>query len=161
MAFDAFLKLTGIDGESQDSKHKNEIELLSYAFGAQQSGTAAIGGGLGSGKVSLNDLQVVKNTDKSSPKLFLYCCTGEHIPSGTLTVRKAGTTQQEYLVVTLTDIIVSNVHNGGAASSSDIPSETVSLNYTKIEMQYQQQNQDGTLAGTVKTGYDVKKNAKV
>ena len=103
----------------------------------------------------------MKRTDKASPKLFLACCTGEHIPSATLTVRKAGTTQQDYLVLTLSDIIVSSTQNGGSASSGDIPTETVSLNFTKIEIQYQQQSQDGTLAGTIKTGYDVKKNTKV
>jgi type VI secretion system secreted protein Hcp len=160
MAFDGFLKLAGIEGESQDSKHANEIELLSYQFGAQQSGTAAVGGGMGAGKVSVSDLQIVKRTDKSTPKLFLACCTGEHIPNATLTLRKAGTSQQEYLIVNLTDILVSHLDNGGS-THSDIPTETVSLNFTKIEIQYQQQKQDGTLAGTIKTGYDIKKNQKV
>lgn len=161
MAFDAFLKLTGIDGESQDSKHQNEIEVVSYTFGAQQSASPSVGGGLGAGKVSVNDLQIVKNTDKASPKLFLNVCTGEHITTGVLTVRKAGTNQQEYLVITLTDIIVNNIQNGGTSTSGDIPTETISLSFAQIQMQYQQQNSDGTLAGTVKTGYNVKTNSKV
>ncbi len=40
MAFDAFLKLDGIPGESTDDKHKDWIELLSYNWGATQMGSA-------------------------------------------------------------------------------------------------------------------------
>ena len=160
MAFDGFLKLAGIDGESQDSKHSGEIDITSYQFGASQTGATPVGGGLGGGKVSVNDLQITKQTDKASPVLFQYCCTGQHIATGTLTVRKAGTTQQEYLVMNLSDILVTNITNGGS-TSDDIPVENVSLTFSKIEIQYQQQKQDGTLAGTIKKGYDVKKNQAV
>jgi type VI secretion system secreted protein Hcp len=160
--FDAFLKLDGIEGESPDGKHSKEIELLSYSFGAVQPGTSGHGGGGGSGKVAMQDLEVVKRTDKASPKLFLACCTGEHIKTATLSIRKAGGSQQDYLVVKLSDILVSSMKNGGASEGrDDIPTEHVALNFSKIEVEYKEQKADGSLSGSVKTGYDVKKNQKV
>jgi type VI secretion system secreted protein Hcp len=162
MAFDAFLKLDGIDGESQDDKHKNEIDLISFNFGAQQPQSAATGGGLGAGKVHMSDLTVTKHIDKASPKLLLACCTGQHIKTASLTARKAGGGQQDYMVVKLTDVIVSGYHGAGEAQNGNtLPSEQVALNYSKIEYEYKQQNADGTLGGTVAAGYDVKANKKV
>ncbi len=176
MAFDAFLKLPGIPGESEDSKHSKEIELLSYTFGATQAGTAAIGGGLGAGKVQPVDLTIVKYVDLASPLLYSYCCSGQALATGTLTVRKAGTSQQEYLKIDMSDIIITSVQQGGTTSSgsvgsgqsssgaaapSDIPTETISLNYTQLSQTYAPQKSDGTLGGTVKKGYNFKKNTAV
>src|ERR1700735_3054699 len=113
MAFDAFLKVDGIEGESADSKHSKEIQLLSFSFGADQRASSNIGGCAGAGKVAIHDLTIVKQVDKSSPKLFLACCTGQHINSAVLTVRKAGGEQQDYLVVKLSNVLVSSYHGTG------------------------------------------------
>ena len=77
--FDCFLKIESIPGESKDSKHKDEIELLSINWGAAQSGTSGYGGGAGAGRVTMEDVQVTKRFDKASPKIMLACCNGEHI----------------------------------------------------------------------------------
>ena len=42
---DYFLKIDGIQGESQDKTHKNEIEIMSFGWGATNTGTALVGGG--------------------------------------------------------------------------------------------------------------------
>lgn len=157
MAIDFFLKIDGIDGESQDSKHKNEIELLSWSWGASQSGTSGYGGGAGAGRVSLQDLSFTKRTDKASPKLFLACCTGEHIKNALLTARKAGKEQQEYYKLKMTDVLVSNYQTGGSGSD-EIPMESISFNCAKVEIEYREQKPDGTLGGTVKAHWDQKKN---
>lgn len=159
-AVDYFLKLEGVDGESQDSKHKNEIELLSWSFGATQSGSMHSGGGGGTGKVSMQDLSVTKLVDKSSPKLLLACANGEHITKATLVARKAGKEQQEYYKITLTDVIVSGYSTSGH-SQSVLPMDQVSLNFGKIECEYKEQKIDGSLAGVIKTGYDMKQNKSV
>ena len=90
MAFDCFLKLDGIEGESHDSKHKNEIDVQSWSWGQSQTGTHGSGGGGGAGKVSMQDFHFVMGVNKSSPKLMLACATGEHIKKAVLTCRKAG-----------------------------------------------------------------------
>ena len=92
---DYFLKIEGIPGESQDAKHKDEIQVLSFSFGESQSGTMAFGGGGGAGKVQMQDFHFMMNVNKASPKLFLACACGEHIPSAILTARKAGKEQQD------------------------------------------------------------------
>jgi type VI secretion system secreted protein Hcp len=174
---DYFLKLDGINGESQDSKHKNEIEIYSWSFGISNRGSAAKGGGMGQGKVQMYDVAFVKNVDAASPKLMLACAQGQHIKSAVLTCRKAGKEQQEYLKLTLSDVLVSSFHNGlpdsysfsGTGDQSPVPSEkitlnydsatvteTFSLNFTKVEFEYKEQKADGTLGGAIKTHYDIK-----
>jgi type VI secretion system secreted protein Hcp len=158
---DYFLKLDGIEGEAQDSKHKGEIELQSYSFGGHQQGTHMAGGGGGAGKVALQDLSFVMASNKASAKLFLACCTGEHIPKAVLVCRKAGKEQQEYLKITLTDILVSSFQAGGPHKGELMPYDSVSLNYAKIEIEYKEQKSDGTLGAAVKAGWDAKANKKV
>jgi type VI secretion system secreted protein Hcp len=160
MAGDAFLKLDGVTGESNDSKHKGEIDVEVFSFGVVQTGTSAFGGGGGAGKAAFENFSVTKRADKSSPILMLKCATGEHIKSAVLTVRKAGGQQVEYYKIKFTDLLVSSFHNSGSGHD-DIPMETLSLNYAKIEFEYAPQNADGTLAGPSKAGYNVKENVKV
>lgn len=157
MAVDIFLKLDGIKGESQDSKHPGEIDVMSYSFGASQAGTMAYGGGGGAGKVSFQDISFTHRVDKSSPVLFLHCCNGAHIKEATLTNRKAGKDQQEYLVIKLYDMIVSSVQQSDS-SGGDLPVDSVTLNFAKIEMDYKEQKKDGTLGASVKMNWDQKLN---
>jgi type VI secretion system secreted protein Hcp len=160
-AVDYFLKLDGIDGESTDHKHKAEIDLESWSWGASQSGTHSGMGGGGAGKVSMQDFHFVMKINKASPKLMLACATGEHIKKAVLTCRKAGSEQQEYLKVTMSDLLVSSYQTGGSAHGDVVPTDQISLNFSKIEFEYKEQKADGTLGGAVKTGYDLKLNKKV
>ncbi|HEU5451993.1 MAG TPA: type VI secretion system tube protein Hcp [Terriglobales bacterium] len=153
---DYFLKIEGIEGESQDAKHKNEIQVESFAWGEQNAGTAAHGGGMGAGKVNFNDFNFAMRLNKASPVLFQKCATGEHIKSAILTCRKAGKEQQEYLKVTFSDLLVSNYQTGGSAGNDVVPMDSISLNFTKVEIEYKEQKKDGTLGGAIKKSYDIK-----
>jgi type VI secretion system secreted protein Hcp len=159
--FDAFLKIDGIEGESADAKHKGEIDLHSFSWGESNAGTFSVGGGGGAGKVSMQDLHFTMKINKASPKLFLACAAGEHIKKATLTCRKAGKDQQEFLKYDLSDILISSYQTGGSSGGSEIPMDQISLNFSKIEMGYKEQKADGTLGGEVKAGWDVKANKKV
>jgi type VI secretion system secreted protein Hcp len=156
-AIDYFLKIDGIDGESQDDKHKNEIDLDSWSWGASQAGTHSAGGGGGAGKVSMHDFSFTMHVNKATPKLFLACASGEHIKKAVLTCRKAGKDQQEYLKITFTDLLVSNYHAGGSQGAI-IPVEQIALNFAKVEFEYKEQKPDGTLGGTTKAHWDLKAN---
>ena len=153
---DYFLKLDGIQGESNDSKHKNEIEIESFSWGEAQSGTASFGGGMGGGKVQMQDFHFVMRVNKASPKLMLACATGDHIKNGILICRKAGKDQQEYLKVTFTDLLVSSYQTGGSGGTSVVPMDQISLNFTKVEIEYKEQKPDGSLGGAIKAFYDMK-----
>lgn len=156
-AVDYFLKIDGIEGESQDSKHKSEIEIQSFSFGATQTGSFAAGGGGGAGKVNMQDFHFTVPVNKASPKLLLACASGQHIKKAILTVRKAGKEQQEYLKYTFSDILVSSYQTGGGGGDI-LPVDQISLNFAKIEQEYKEQKADGTLAGSVKAGWDLKQN---
>jgi type VI secretion system secreted protein Hcp len=157
---DYFLKVDGIDGESLDSKHKNEIDVLSFSWSESQSGTMAAAGGGGAGKVSMKDLIITSIVSKASPALMLACATGEHIKKATLTCRKAGKEQQKYLEITLTDVIISSFTLGGSQGDV-VPASNLSLNFTAIEFAYSPQKSDGSLDSAKRAGYDLKANKKI
>jgi type VI secretion system secreted protein Hcp len=160
MAVDYFLKIKGIEGESKDDKHKDWIDVLSFSFGATQTGTFGAGGGGGAGKVNVHDINFTKPLDKSSPDLFLKCCTGEHYDEAVLECRKAGGSPLVYLKVTMNDLLVSSVQHGGA-SSSEIPTENISLNFAKIKMEYTEQTEKGQAGAQPKAHFDIKANKKL
>ena len=157
---DYFLKIDGIEGEAPDKTHKAEIEIESWSWGETNSGSHGSGGGGGAGKVSMQDFHFVMKMNKASGKLFLACANGEHIKQAILTCRKAGKDQQEYLKITFHDLLVSHYGPQGTAVDS-VPLEAIALNFAKFEIEYKQQQSDGTLAGPVKTGYDLKKMQSV
>jgi type VI secretion system secreted protein Hcp len=158
---DYFLKIKGIEGESQDKKHAGEIELESWSFGETNSGSHAAGGGGGAGKVSMQDFHFVMKVNKSSPKLFLACASGEHITEATLTCRKAGKEQQEFYTYKFGDLLVASFQTGGSSHGDVLPVEQISLNFAKIEVEYKAQKADGSLDGGIKAGWDLKNNVKV
>ncbi|HVO98284.1 MAG TPA: type VI secretion system tube protein Hcp [Bryobacteraceae bacterium] len=163
---DFFLKLDGIEGESQDSKHSKEVEILQYQFkGTQQGTTGSATGGGGKGRVKLEDLLVWKKIDKASPKLFQHHCSGEPIKKIVLTGRKAGKDQQDYLKITLTDCIVSQFNHGatpggdGGKTFDDWEHlEQIGFNFATIDYSYKEQKADGTLGGEIKGGWHAVQN---
>src|SRR5262245_6648499 len=142
MAVDVFLKLGDIKGESKDAKHAGEIDVLSWSWGLSQSGTAGSGGGVGAGKVSFNDLNFTHTIDKGSPLLMKACATGQHVKDGTLVSRKAGKGQQEFLIIKMSDILVTSVQASGAGEQ---PMESVSMQFAKIDLEYKPQKAGGEI----------------
>src|SRR4029077_20362911 len=119
-----------------------------------QSSTFAVGGGGGSGKVSMQDFHFTMPVNKASPALFLACAQGDHIKNAILTCRKAGKDQQEFLKVTMNDMLVSSFQIGG--TESVVPTGQISLNFAKIEVEYQELDATGKLAGSIKKWFDLK-----
>jgi type VI secretion system secreted protein Hcp len=173
MAFDAFLKIEGVDGESLDDKHKDWIEIESFSWGASQLGAHASGGGGGAGRVSFQDFSMVHRIDKSSPILFLRCASGEHIKKAVLVLyRQSGSQgpgQSPYMVYTMSDVLVSSVKPSGddqeiasaSAPAHALPMENFSLNFTKVEMEYNLVDRTGGAGGSVRAGWDLATNKKV
>src|SRR4051812_28230983 len=143
MAVDLFLQLDPIKGESTDAKHKDQIDVLSWSWGLTQSGSFHSGTGGGAGKVSVQDLSFTHYIDKASTDLLQACTTGQHINKGTLTVRKAGGKDAlEYLKVTLEDVLVTSVHNGGHSGDERIKGK-VSFKFPEIKGEDNPQNAKG------------------
>jgi type VI secretion system secreted protein Hcp len=160
MAVDMFLKVGDIKGESQDDKHKDEIDVLSWSWGMTQSGTTHLGSGGGAGKVAVNDLHITKFVDKASPNLHLACCTGKHYDQALLIIRKAGDKPVEYLKLTLEEVLVSSVSMGGQGSEDRL-TENVTLNFAKFKEEYTPQKPDGTGDAAIEGTFHIAKNLKM
>ncbi|TKD47277.1 Hcp family type VI secretion system effector [Azotobacter chroococcum] len=162
MASDAFIKFEGIEGESTDDKYPKWIEVYSYSFGASQSlsATASSSGSLSSARVDIQDFSFTHDLDLASAKLFEYCCTGKSIPKVTVSINRAsGDTKQQYQEYILTDVIVSSISIGG--STGNVPTESISLAFGKIETKYTKLDATGKMAGNSSAGWDRKANKKV
>jgi type VI secretion system secreted protein Hcp len=153
MASDIFAKIGDIKGESLDDKHKDEIEVLSFSWGVSNTGSMASGSGGGEGKATFHDLSFVHNVDKASPVLMQACATGTHLKEATITHRKAGKGQQEFMIVKMNDVIITSVTHGG---SGDGHSENVSLAFAKVNVEYKPQKADGSLDAGIHFKYDLK-----
>ena len=156
MADNIFAKIGDVKGESLDSKHKDEIEVLSWSWGVSGGSTSSVGGGAGAGKVKFQDFNFTHQIDKASPLLLKACATGEHIKEATITVRKAGKGQQEYLIIKMNDVIVTGV---SLSDTDQAPSaELVALQFAKIALEYKPQKADGSLDAAIHFKYDIKAN---
>ncbi|SPA29052.1 Hcp-related (Hemolysin-coregulated protein) protein; replication/virulence associated protein; DUF796 [Cupriavidus taiwanensis] len=158
MAQDIFLKINGIDGESQDSSHKNEVEVLAWDWSIEQQSTMHAGSGGGAGKATVSDLSFEHFIDRASPNLMKYCLTGKHINEAVLVVRKAGGNPLEYLKLTMTDVIVTRVSPKGSVDDEVRMRETVALSFSRVKQEYVVQNAQGGSGGAVTAGYDIKGN---
>src|SRR5262245_47044387 len=154
-AVDMTLKLDGIEGESTKDKHTAEIDILSYSFGATNSGTFGKGGGGGAGLVEMQDMVCTMEHNKASPAIMAACAQGDHVASAVLTCRKAGKEQQDFLIITLTNCLLSHYHSTGSGQSGSIPTDQFSINFSKIEHEYKEQAADGTLKGSTKKSFDL------
>ena len=154
------LKLDGIPGDSSVAGHLNEIDLSSVSFGANQTGIREAGGKASPRRSSLTPFTVTKEIDKASPKLFLACATGQHIPSAVLTFREveSGVPPYEYLTITLSDVFISSYQ---VASGGDIPTEAISISFSKIEYKYVGRLPNGQLLAPVIVTFDVLKNKEL
>lgn len=158
MAQDMFLKINGIDGESLDNDHKNEIEVLNWRWYIHQESNMHTGSGGGAGKATVEDFEFEHYVDRSSPNLMKYCLTGKHLDEAKITIRKAGGKPLEYLVLTMSDVIVTAAELYGNSEDSVRIKEKIRLSFARIKQEYTVQNAQGGSGGAVTSSYDIQKN---
>lgn len=163
MAFDAYLKLDGIDGETVRAGFEKWIEIYSFSMGASNpSSIGTSGAGAGAGKADLSSFSFMKKTDGASPKMFQMCCEGKHFPKAQLVLNKAGGDKSiSYLKYDFTEVFVDSIQWSGASGGDDTPAESVSLSFGAVNVTYTPQKADGSPGSAVIAGWDVKKNAKL
>jgi type VI secretion system secreted protein Hcp len=159
VAADYFLQITGIAGESTDAKHKNWIDVESWTWGETNPGTTGSGGGAGAGRVQMQDFHFTTQVSKASPALFLACANGQHMKEARLAAVKTGGMQQEFLTWTFSDVLVSGYQTGGA--EGDLVTDSVSLTFSKVKLEYRAQKADGSLDAAITAGWDRKTNKKL
>jgi type VI secretion system secreted protein Hcp len=161
MAVDIFLKLDDVKGESQDSKHKDEIDVLSWGWGLTQSGTMHVGGGGGAGRANIQDLSLTKYVDKSTPNLVMAACSGKHYKEAQLVVRKAGgDSPLEYVKLTLKEVLISSITTGGSGEQDRL-TENIGFNFAEFKYEYFPQKSDGTGEAAIEAAWHIAENAKM
>ena len=162
MAFDTFIKIDGIEGESSDDKHAAWIEVISYDTGVNQkaSTTASSAGGGSSERADFDNFTFTKQLDKSSPKLAQACAAGTHIDTITMEICRAGAEKVKYMEFIMTNCIISNYQVSGDGEDS-FPIETIGINFGKIRWVYTvQKRAGGVSAGNIATGWNLERNSK-
>jgi len=154
MAANYFLKLDPeIKGEAQQSGYEGQIEILSFSWGVSQAGGFSYGSGGTSAQANLQDLSVSFRMCPASPKLMAYCASGKHFKTATLScLRAQGNSAAMYLEIKLTDVVISSYQTGG--SGDDMPIESMSLNFAKIEQNYTGQSDTGATGADGSGSFD-------
>jgi type VI secretion system secreted protein Hcp len=150
-----FLKLDGIVGDSTSSEFSGWIEIQSFSWGASNPANTSSGGGGGAGKVSFSDIVITKTISRGSPYLALACASGKHISGGEIAETKPTGNGKEvtYLTYKLTDVLVTSYQTGGDVGGR--PSESISLNFTRLEIDYKGQDSSGRFNEDVILSRDV------
>jgi type VI secretion system secreted protein Hcp len=159
MAFDAFLKIPTIPGESTDEKHIDWINILFFSHGVSQpaGGTLGNGGARPAQRAGHQEFAVVKALDKASPKLAVACCSGERISNIVLELCQAGGNKTKYMEYKMTDVTIASVCPKGATQGKEtVPLEEVTFSYHKIEWAYTVvDHMTGMPKGEVKAYWDL------
>lgn len=158
MAFDAFMSVDGVESEATRKGFEGQIELISFSWGATNPTSIGVGGGGGSGKVNVSSFNFMKKTDAASPILFQACCDGTHFPKASVTLHKAGGKEAvDYLKYEFETVFVESMQWSGSSGGDDVPMESVSFAFGKVEMTYTKQNPDGTKGSPIVAKWDLMK----
>jgi type VI secretion system secreted protein Hcp len=159
MATDIFLKVDGIDGEAADVNHPGEIEVASWSWGVSQVFISSLGGGIVGGTPKVGNILVTKQIDRASPILLRACLELTHIAQAVLTQRRAGAGKQDFLSVTLQDVLISSLNDvdDGLAPK---PKETIVFVFSRVIYEYIPQKPSGLPDTPVALKWDVQANAE-
>ena len=146
MADDIFIRIDGIQGESQDPIHPGEIQVSSWNWSVHQDAAYLSGSGGGAPKAKVGDLTFIHAIDRATPNLASYCFHGRRVRQATLTLRKAGGVPFEYFRMVMSDVVITHV---GPASGGNMAIETVSLSFSSIKQEYFPQSTTGGAMGAV------------
>lgn len=161
MAFDAYLKLDGIDGEAAKKGFEKHIELYSFSLGVANPTTIGVGGGGGAGRASLSSFNFMKKTDSASPTIYQSCATGKHFPKVKVTLNKAsGGKPLDYLTYEFEECFISSVQWSGATGGDDTPTESVSIDFAAMKVTYTPQTATGDPGSPVVGNYSQTQGAR-
>jgi type VI secretion system secreted protein Hcp len=159
VTIDYFLKIDGIPGESQDTKHNGEIEVGTWSWGETATVPTSPGAGGAAGKVTIQPFTFTSRVSKASPLLMLACASGRHIKNAVLTARRGSKAQAEFLTIALEDVLVSSYQTGSGGEDGGPLVDSISLNFRTIRVEYRETKPDGTVGTPVIFAWDAQRNA--
>lgn len=129
-----FIKFEKIKGSTTDSKFKEEVEVASFQWGAGVGVSNAQGGDRTTSTASVSEITVTKQVDKASEHLFKSLLKGEDVGKAVVSfVASSKGESVAYATLTLEDVIISGF---SMSSAGDIPTESLSLNFTKFDWSF-------------------------
>jgi type VI secretion system secreted protein Hcp len=161
MGIEMFLKIDGIQGESTDDRHRDEIGIVSYSWGESHPIAAGNAVGIGAGRVTMQDFHFAMRVNKASPKLFQACASGARIRNAILTMRRSGDNPIDFVKWTFTDVTIATFQTAATVPPGELPLDQVSLRFAKIETEYTPMKPDGTSGAPIKAGWDVTANRPI
>ncbi|MEO3389461.1 type VI secretion system tube protein Hcp [Mesorhizobium sp. CAU 1741] len=149
-----YVKYDGIDGEATHDKHKKWIDVSSLQFGVGRGISTPSGSTANreASEPSISEVVVTKMLDASSSKLFVESCTGAAGKKVEIHLVSTGSPGNTYVEYTLHNALISGY---SLSTGGDRPSESISINFTKIEYKhipYDEANKAGT---PVTVSYDL------
>lgn len=153
-----YLKIPGVTGQTQIEGHKDEMEVQSFQFGVGLPVTAGTSNQeRTSGKPSFSEVMVTRTTDSATPQLLQKLAGGEVLEGDTIITfpREDKSGLLPLMIVTLTDVIISSY---SVSSGGDLPTESISLNFAVIKVDYTKQKEEGGQEGIAPFGWDISKN---
>ncbi|MBM3148413.1 MAG: type VI secretion system tube protein Hcp [Deltaproteobacteria bacterium] len=157
-----FIKFDGVDGESNDKAHKGWSDLLSFSWGLHKAGAGTTGATRRRGVVTVEDVVVTKQYDKSGPKLAESVCIGKIFPKVEIhdTTTYGEGNRAVFLKYELRNVMVSS-HNVSAAGAGDaVPTESLSLNFGEVKQTYVEYDAKGNKKGNVEMSWKVEEGEK-
>jgi type VI secretion system secreted protein Hcp len=156
----AFIKFDGVDGEAQDKDHKGWSDVVSFSHSIQRS--AQDPAGATRTGIQIGDIVLVKDLDKSSPKLAEIMLRGRAVPSVEIRLTK-GTAEGgrvTYYAYELKNVQVVSYQISGSGRSDQVPTEQMSLNFEEIKVTYTELDSRGSSQGKVEYSWKVEEGAQ-
>ena len=155
-AVDMFIKFDGIDGEAKDDKHQSWSDLLSFDQG-QARPDAGSGSSRQRGDVIFDDVVVVKELDKSSPKIAEAVAKGKFFPKVEIEVTASYDDKGRvtYYAYELKNVQVVSYNISGQGQSEDVPVEQFALNFEEIKVTYTELDEKGNSKGNIEYSWKV------
>jgi type VI secretion system secreted protein Hcp len=156
-----FIKFDGIEGEAKDKDHKGWTDLLSMSGGIHKAGAGATGQTRRRGVATIEDIACVKETDKSSPKIFEAIACGKCFPKVEIhDTATYGDARATFLKYELKNVMVSSMNFSAAGGGDAVPTESFSLNFEEYKQTYTEYDAKGTKKGNVEATWKVEEGTK-
>ncbi len=160
MATDFFLKLDGIDGESNDKGHAKWIELISFDHGAMQNISIQRGADV-AGRGQFMPFKFTHAVDKATPKLQLSCMNGQKIAKAEFAYCRAiAGAQVAVYEITMENVKVARAEVKTVDSEGTLqPVEEIELVAGKMSWKVTPIKPDNTKDGAIEAVFDQISNA--
>ena len=177
----AYIKFDGVDGEAMSAGHEGWSEIISFSQPISSPGGGATGTSRRRGDVILEDIVVVKQIDKASPKLAEAICKGKVFPKVEIHLTgpsEGSACQGAFYRYELTNALITSYKVTGSnplayalvapapdsilpysgpfiVQAVDAPVEEVSINFEEIKVTYTECDSTGKSKGNVEYSWKV------